>query len=114
MGIAKPVRVLAAVAAVGLLATACGGSLDGETSSSAAPTQSASGSQSSSGGEGATGTLKIGFVSPQTGPLAGFGRLYLAVGLGGQPVQTIGRPFSEPAAAGIDASGRASSAIPVA
>ncbi|QNJ02484.1 hypothetical protein SynPROSU1_00871 [Synechococcus sp. PROS-U-1] len=48
------------------------------------------------------------------GPLAGFGRLYLAFGLGGQLVQAIGGAVPEPAAAGIDASGRASSAISVA
>lgn len=75
MKIARSMKAVAALAAVGLLATACGGSLDGESSSSSAPapTQSASGSESPSGDGGATGTLKIGFVSPQTGPLAGFG-----------------------------------------
>ncbi len=62
MKVLRTVRAVAALAAVGLLVTACSGnSLDGTpSSSSAAPS-------------GGTATLKIGFVSPQTGPLAGFG-----------------------------------------
>lgn len=79
MKIARSMRVVAAVAAVGLLATACGQSLDegssagGDTAaeSPAATTEEAPAEDSAAAG--ATETLKIGFVSPQTGPLAGFG-----------------------------------------
>lgn len=73
MKIARSMKAVAAIGAVGLLATACGGSLDGDTTSSSAPAPTQSASDSASGGGEATGTLKIGFVSPQTGPLAGFG-----------------------------------------
>ena len=76
MKIAKPMRVLAVVATVGLLAAACGGSLDEDTTSeSTAETQEESTAETAeeTAEEAATGTLKLGFVSPQTGPLAGFG-----------------------------------------
>jgi len=59
MRILRTLPALAAVASVGLLVTACGSSLDSNSSSSSA--------------SGGTATLKIGFVSPETGPLAGFG-----------------------------------------
>lgn len=73
MKVTKMLRGVAVISAVGLVAAACGGSLDDDSSNttSAAPT-SESGSASPTDG-GATGTVKIGFVSPQTGPLAGFG-----------------------------------------
>ncbi len=74
MKIARTAQVVAAVAAAGLLATACGSnSLDEAPSTSAAASAAASASGAASEAPAATGTLKIGFVSPQTGPLAGFG-----------------------------------------
>ena len=81
MRIARSVQALAAVAAVGLLATACGNSLDssggGASSAAAAATSAAaepSGESTAEGGAAATGgTIKVGMVSPMTGPLAGFG-----------------------------------------
>ncbi len=54
--------------AAGATLAACGGSINPDTSTSAAPTSSAGSSSAMP-----TETLKIGFVSPQTGPLAGFG-----------------------------------------
>ena len=77
MKIARSMRAVAAIAAVSLLATACGQSLDDEPAAggeSAAASAAASPAEGGSADAGATtGTLKIGFVSPQTGPLAGFG-----------------------------------------
>ncbi len=79
MKIARSAGVVAAVAALGLVAAGCGSSLDGESSSSSLSSSESSSSSSSSSSEqpteepAPTGTLKIGFVSPQTGPLAGFG-----------------------------------------
>lgn len=71
MKVARLTKGLSALAVVALVATACSGSLD-ETSSET--TTAASESAAETGSEAATtGTLKIGFVSPQTGPLAGFG-----------------------------------------
>lgn len=62
-----------ALATTALLVAACGSSsLDGPSSSAAAPSAASSESSSAVSG-GPTETLKIGFVSPQTGPLAGFG-----------------------------------------
>ena len=59
MTVARNARLLAAVAASALLATACGSSLD-------------NGGSSSSGGS-TGGTVKIGYVAPITGALAAFG-----------------------------------------
>lgn len=71
MKVARLTKALPALAVVALVATACGDSLD-ETSSET--TAAASESAAETGSESATtGTLKIGYVSPQTGPLAGFG-----------------------------------------
>lgn len=71
MKVARLTKALSALAVVALVATACGDSLD-ETSSET--TAAASESAAETGSESATtGTLKIGYVSPQTGPLAGFG-----------------------------------------
>jgi len=64
--------VVAAAAVVGLVVSACGGSMNGG-SSSAVPAPTSSGANSSSAVPAPNATLKIGFVSPQTGPLAGFG-----------------------------------------
>lgn len=59
MTAARNARVLAAIAASAMLATACGSSLD-------------NGGSSSSGGS-TGGTVKIGYVAPITGALAAFG-----------------------------------------
>ena len=75
MKIARSLRVVAAVAAVGLLASACGNSLDEEPSSGGASPAAPSAAPSAAGSSApaATETIKVGFVSPLTGPLAGFG-----------------------------------------
>ena len=68
MKIARSARVLAAVAAVGLLATACGNSLDsGAASESAAPAASGAAAAATDA------TLKVGLVVPVTGNLSAFG-----------------------------------------
>lgn len=71
MNVARLTKGLSALAVVALVATACSGSLD-ETSSETTTAASESAAETSSE-SATTGTLKIGFVSPQTGPLAGFG-----------------------------------------
>jgi branched-chain amino acid transport system substrate-binding protein len=79
MKIARSLQAVAALAAVGLLATACGGNLDGaESSSAAAPEAAASeaapaASEAAPADGGAIETIKVGMVTPQTGPIAGFG-----------------------------------------
>ncbi len=73
MRIAKSMRVVAAVAAVALLASACGNSLDEEPAAEATAAASAAASAASSGAAGATESIKVGFVTPLTGPLAAFG-----------------------------------------
>ena len=76
MKIARSLQVVAAVAAVGLLASACGNSLDAEPSGGGASPAAPSAAPSAAGGSApaaATETIKVGFVSPLTGPLAGFG-----------------------------------------
>ena len=77
---ARSLQAVAALAAVGLLATACGGNLDGAESSSAAseaaPAASEAapaGSASAAADSGPVETIKVGMVTPQTGPIAGFG-----------------------------------------
>ena len=79
MKIAQSIRVVAAVAAVGLIAAGCG-NLDASTSTTAskAPATTAastapSGAAPAASSSAPTGTIKVGFVSPMTGPLAGFG-----------------------------------------
>ena len=72
MKLARNVRILVAVGAVSLLATACSGGLDNNSSSSSA-SASGSSSASASGGGAAGDTIKIGYVTPLTGPLAAFG-----------------------------------------
>ena len=59
MRIPRTLPALAAVASVGLLVTACGSSLDNNSSSSS--------------GSGGTATLKIGFVGVTSGPAAAWG-----------------------------------------
>jgi len=81
MKIARSLQAVAALAAVGLLATACGGNLDGAESSSAAAPEpaaseaapAASEAASAAADAGAVETIKVGMVTPQTGPIAGFG-----------------------------------------
>ena len=77
MKIARSMQAVAAVAAAGLLLAACGQSLDEGSSAggdTAAETPAATAEEAPADADaGATGTLKIGYVSPQTGPLAGFG-----------------------------------------
>jgi branched-chain amino acid transport system substrate-binding protein len=73
MRFTKVLRGIAVVSAVGLLTAACGGSLDEDSSATATPESTTEGEVAGGESEGATGILKIGFVSPQTGPLAGFG-----------------------------------------
>jgi branched-chain amino acid transport system substrate-binding protein len=70
-------RVVAAVAATGLLATACG-NLDSSSSSSEASAPAAGSAAASAAATGgaaaaATDSIKVGFVTPLTGPLAAFG-----------------------------------------
>ena len=77
MKMARSMRVLAVVAATGLLATACGNLDETSTEASQAPAESAASTAASAeaGGEDATadGMVKIGYVAPITGPLAAFG-----------------------------------------
>jgi branched-chain amino acid transport system substrate-binding protein len=72
MKIARSARVVAAVAAVALMATGCAKSLD-DTGTAASPAASAAASGAASAAGGATETIKVGFVTPLTGPLAAFG-----------------------------------------
>jgi branched-chain amino acid transport system substrate-binding protein len=75
---ARSLQAVAALAATALLATACG-NLDSSSSSSsassAAGSAAASTAASAAGGSAAaaTDTIKVGFVTPLTGPLAAFG-----------------------------------------
>ena len=71
MKVARITKAVAVFAVAGLVVTACSSSLDETSSESPAPA-SASAAETSADAT-ATDTLKIGFVSPQTGPLAGFG-----------------------------------------
>ncbi len=74
MKMARSMRVFAAVAAAGLLATACGGNLDSEESAASEAGSTAASAAASEDGAAATGgTVKIGYVAPITGPLAAFG-----------------------------------------
>ena len=77
MRVARMMRVVAAVAATGLLATACG-NLDSSSSSSEASAPAAGSAAASAAATGgaaaaATDSIKVGFVTPLTGPLAAFG-----------------------------------------
>jgi branched-chain amino acid transport system substrate-binding protein len=74
MRIARSIQAVAAIAAVGLLDTACG-NLDSSSSSSSASSAAAEPAASAAASTDAapTGTIKVGFVSAETGPLAGFG-----------------------------------------
>ena len=67
-------KLVAAIAAMSLSLAACSSSLDEDTATAEATTEeTASASESSEAEPASAGTVKIGFVSPQTGPLAGFG-----------------------------------------
>lgn len=73
MRIARITKALAAVATVGMLAAACGGSLDATSGSSTdSAVESSSAGQGSAGAQAVDGTVKIGYVTPLTGPLAAF------------------------------------------
>ena len=62
------------MAAVGLLASACSGSLDEPSSGESAAVGSDAASSAASAEAAPTGdTIKIGYVTPLTGPLAAFG-----------------------------------------
>ena len=73
MRIPQTMRVVAAVATVGLLASACGQSLDGADSAGSTAASAAASTAASAAGGAATDTIKVGFVTPITGPLAAFG-----------------------------------------
>jgi branched-chain amino acid transport system substrate-binding protein len=73
MKIARSMRVVAAVASIALVATACSKGLD-EPASGGGSSAAGSAAASASGGAAATGdVVKIGYVTPLTGPLAAFG-----------------------------------------
>ena len=70
MKLAPTLRVLATVATVGLFASACSGGLDESSSATSAASAAATAGASAA----ATGdTIRIGYVTPLTGPLAAFG-----------------------------------------
>ncbi len=69
MRIRRAARLLAVIASSGLLITACG-SLDSTGNGGGGASGATSAASASSGG---TATIKVGYVSPQTGPLAAFG-----------------------------------------
>ena len=77
MKLAPTLRLVTTVVAVGLLASACSGSLDEPSaagSAAASTAASAAASAAASGDAAAAGdTIKIGYVTPLTGPLAAFG-----------------------------------------
>ena len=75
MKIARSSGVVVALAAGALLVTACGNNLDssGSSASSAAPASSEAAASAAGSAPAVDGTIKVGFVSPETGPLAGFG-----------------------------------------
>ena len=76
MKLARNLQVITAVAAVGLLASACSSNLDStssSTSEAAAPATAAATSAAAGDAAAATDTVKIGYVTPLTGPLAAFG-----------------------------------------
>jgi len=103
MKIGRKTQMAAAMAAVALGASACGGGSIGGSSSSPAPaSSSASESASGSASQSAepAGTVKIGFVSPQTGPLAPFGESdtfvidYMKEYFAANPIQIGGKPYN--------------------
>lgn len=75
MKLAPTLRIATAVAAVGLLLSACAGGLDEASSSDDnVATSAAQSDDSASDGAAASGdTIKIGYVTPLTGALAAFG-----------------------------------------
>lgn len=74
MKLAPTLRIASAVVAVGLLASACSGSLDEPSSGESPAGGSAEASMVASEEAVAAGeTIKIGYVTPLTGPLAAFG-----------------------------------------
>lgn len=99
MKIARSLKAVAAIATVGLLATACGNSLDGGSaggsSEAAAPSAAASGAAG-----GAVETIKVGMVTPQTGPIAGFGAAdefivdQMSAWFASHPIQAGGKSYN--------------------
>lgn len=99
MKIARSLKAVAAIATVGLLATACGNSLDGGSaggsSEAAAPSAAASGASA-----GPVETIKVGMVTPQTGPIAGFGAAdefivdQMSAWFASNPIQAGGKSYN--------------------
>jgi branched-chain amino acid transport system substrate-binding protein len=73
MKIARSMRVVAAVASVALVATACSSGLDEPASGGASSAAASAAATASGGAAAATDVVKIGYVTPLTGPLAAFG-----------------------------------------
>lgn len=77
MRISRSIKAVAAVAATGLLLTACGGSLDESGSDDAAAPSEAASEAAAPEEEAAAPAdaevITVGMVTPQTGPIAGFG-----------------------------------------
>ncbi|MEI6372972.1 MAG: ABC transporter substrate-binding protein [Actinomycetes bacterium] len=102
MKIGRKSQFAALVAVVALGATACGGGSISNSSSSAAASTPASESASASASASTepAGTVKIGFVSPQTGPLAPFGESdtfvinYMKDYFSKNPLQIGGKPYN--------------------
>lgn len=94
MRIARSMRVLAAVAATALLATACGNSLDEESSTAEGTAPAASATAGA-----VDGTVKVGLVVPVTGNLAAFGEPdqwvaeQMTAWFAANPIETGGKKF---------------------
>ena len=100
---ARSLVAVAAIASVSLLATACGNSLDGGSASSAAAGSSEAAAPSDAASGGAAGpveTIKVGLVTPQTGPLAGFGAAdsfivdQMSAWFSAHPIQAGGKQYN--------------------
>jgi len=100
---ARSLVAVAAIASVSLLATACGNSLDGGSASSAAAGSSdaAAPSDAASGAAGGpVETIKVGMVTPQTGPIAGFGAAdsfivdQMSAWFASHPIQAGGKQYN--------------------
>jgi branched-chain amino acid transport system substrate-binding protein len=100
---ARSLVAVAAIASVSLLATACGNSLDGGSASSAAAgsSEAAAPSDAASGAAGGpVETIKVGMVTPQTGPIAGFGAAdsfivdQMSAWFASHPIQAGGKQYN--------------------
>jgi branched-chain amino acid transport system substrate-binding protein len=104
MKIARSLPVVAALAAGALLVTACGGGLDSSGSSAASAASSAAApSDAASGGAAPAGdvqVIKVGMVTPQTGPIAGFGAAdeyivaQMSAWFAAHPIQAGGKSYT--------------------